>query len=370
MGTELNAYKNLFAPLPQRAQPATPQPQGGASGSSWDVGLGNVGTPAATPTYASTTYTPAPANAPTPGLYAGSPTRLMGAQQDMVQGMAQIFQAGVSRDLAGANQARELAGSLGRLSAGQLTTLANLMNQAGTQAEQVFILKAYVAGEPWQNIVNYANEMRGKPEYDVIRRSTMRDDADVIQQWQDGCGPTVMQTAAGEADPRYAWELNKGGDISKIAPYGENAALAAQQKQWLEQYGGIAVERGQSGGQGIALSQMLNDLLTPITHASYQTQEASSPGQAVEQVAQKLEGGTDVPLRISWGQAGTSGDVGHFVLAMATRGTPGARELQIHDPWTGRTAWVSEANIANNNFAPIFNNYARLSHFYAPQATA
>jgi hypothetical protein len=261
-------------------------------------------------------------------------------------------------------------GSLGKLNAGQLTTLGNLLNQAGTQAEQVFLLKAYVAGEPWANIVTYANEMRGQSEAEVIRRSTMRDDADVIQQWQDGCGPTVMQTAAGEADPRYAWELNKGGDITKIAPYGENAALAAQQKQWLEQYGGIAVERGQSGGQGIALSQMLNDLLTPITHASYQTQEVANAASGVEAIAQKLDSGLDVPLRLSWGPAGTSGDVGHFVLAMAERGAPGARELEIHDPWTGHTAWVSEANIAANNFAPIFNNYARLSHFYAPQANA
>lgn len=357
MGTELNTYNKLFAPLPQRA-PSLP-PQGGAN---WDTGLGSLGASTVTqPTYAPTTYTTS---------YGAQPARLMGQPQDLANGMASIFQAGVSRDLAGASQARELFSSLGKLNAGQLTTLGNLINQAGTQAEQVFILKAYVAGEPWANIVNYANEMRGRSEAEVIRRSTMRDDADVIQQWQDGCGPTVMQTAAGEADPRYAWELNKGGDITKIAPYGENAALAAQQKQWLEQYGGIAVERGQSGGQGIALSQMLNDLLTPITHASYVTEEVTSAGAGVEAIAQKLNSGLDVPLRISWGQAGTSGDVGHFVLAIAERGTPGARELQIHDPWTGRTAWVSEANIANNSFAPIFNNYARLSHFYAPQATA
>jgi hypothetical protein len=198
----------------------------------------------------------------------------------------------------------------------------------------------------------------------------MRDTADVIQQWQDGCGPTVMQTAAGEADPRYAWELNKGGDITQIAPFGENAALAAQQKQWLEQYGGVAVERGAAGGQGIALNQMLNDLLAPITHATYNTVESPSGAQGVESVAASLQGGLDVPIRISWGEAGTPGDVGHFVLAMASRGNAGARELQIHDPWTGKTAWVAEANIAANNFSPIFDNYARLSHFYAPTATA
>lgn len=357
MGTELNAYKNLFAPLPKRTSAPAAAPQGGAN---WDLNLG--GTLATAPTYAPTTYAPSQPSV-------GTAVRLGGAAAELTAGMNAIFQEGVARDLAGVNQARELTGSLGRLNEGQLASLANLLNGAGTKAEQIFLLKAYVAGEPWQNLVQYATEMRGHTEAEIIRRSTMRDDADVVQQWQDGCGPTVLQTAAGEADPRYAWELNKGGDISKIAPYGENQALAAQQKQWLEQYGGVAVERGASGGQGIALSQMLNDLLSPITHATYQTVEATNVPQAFDEIHQRLAAGTDVPLRVSWGAPGGD-DVGHFVLAMAVRGTPGAREMQIHDPWTGKTAWVHEGNIAQNNFSPIFANYARLSHYYAPTPTA
>jgi hypothetical protein len=362
MGTELNAFKNLFAPLPTR-QPASANapaaPQGGAN---WDLNLG--GNLNAAPGYTPSTYTPSQVTALSSG-----PTRLGTDVASLAPAMNAIFQEGVARDLAGANQARELTGSLARLSGGQLATIANLLNTATTKAEQIFILKAYVAGEPWQNIVGYANEMRGQTESEVIRRSTMRDTADVIQQWQDGCGPTVMQTAAGEADPRYAWELNKGGDITQIAPFGENAALAGQQKQWLEQYGGVAVERGAAGGQGIALNQMLNDLLSPITHATYQTVEVPQASQAVDEITRKLQGGTDVPVRVSWGPPGGQ-DVGHFVLAMASRGAPGARELQIHDPWTGKTAWVHEANIAADNFSPIFNSFARLSHYYEPTATA
>lgn len=359
MGTELNAYKNLFAPLPTR-QPAT-TPAAPAGGANWDLNLGGT---SSAPGYSPSTYTPSQSAA-----LGSGPARLSTSVATLPQEFGAIFQEGVSRDLAGANQARELGNSLSRLNGGQLATIANLLNNATTKAEQVFLLKAYVAGEPWANLVQYADEMRGLPESEIIRRSTMRDDADVIQQWQDGCGPTVLQTAAGEADPRYAWELNKGGDIAKLAPFGENQALAAQQKQWLEQYGGVAVERGAAGGQGVALSQMLNDLLSPITHATYQTVESFSAGQSVGAIADKLQEGTDVPVRVSWGTPGAQ-DVGHFVLAMAVRGAAGARELQIHDPWTGKTAWVHEANIAADNFSPIFNSYARLSHYYEPTATA
>lgn len=86
--------------------------------------------------------------------------------------------------------------------------------------------------------------------------------------------------------------------------------------------------------------------------------------------AQSVESGYDVPIRISWSPPGSAQDAGHFVLARAVRGTPGSRELQLQDPWTGRTAWVSEDAIQQNSFQPIFGTYARMSHYYEPVATA
>lgn len=285
----------------------------------------------------------------------------------MLQGMLGTFQAGVQRDLAGQNQLQALSSKLSGLSVGQLQSIQGLLNQAGNDTERVFILKAFTAGESWDNLVGYAAEMRSMPESEVIRRSTMRDDADVVQQWQDSCGPTLMQTIAGEADPRYAWELNKTSNLAALDPNGAAQALAEQQKQWLEQYGGVAVERGQSGGQGIALNQILNDMMGPLVGATYQTNEVTDARQATDRIAQIVQTGYDVPLRISWNRPGDSQDSGHFVLAMAVRGNPGSREFQIHDPWTGRTAWVTEASLQQDSFAPIFNSYARLSHYYEAQ---
>lgn len=348
---KLDSFQNLFG-RPAQKPTAAAAPRAGAA---WDVGLPT------TPAYqgAQDSYTSSSSSIATRLGQGGAYAR---------QGVLNVFQEGVSRDWASPIQARTLANNVNQLSDSQLATVTGLLDGAYTKAEQVFILKAFAANEPWENIVRYAQEMRGLPESEIVRRSTMRDDFDVIQQWQDSCGPTLLQTAAGEADPRYAWELNKmSSDLSRLDPLGENRELAEQQKQWLEQYGGIAVERGQSGGQGIALSQMLNQMLGPITNATYQTAETTNPSADLDQVAQIVQSGYDTPIRISWDQPNSGQDSGHFVLAMAVRGTPGSREFQLHDPWTGKTDWVSERSIAQNSFAPIFDSYARMSHYYPAQ---
>lgn len=353
MTLESTPYKNLFSPLTARPA-AAPQPAAVQGGNGWSAGL-NLGTDQGAFT----------------GVATGAgPAQLGGDAGAIRQGMLAIFQEGVGRDLAGGNQMRTLSGYLGQLSPGQLNSIAGLLNQAGTKVEQIFLLKAYAAGEPWANLVQYAGEMRGKSEAEIISKSTMRDDADVIQQWQDSCGPTLVQTLAGEADPRFAWELNKSGDLAKIDPRGANTQIADQQKQWLEQYGGVAVERGGQGGAGMALTQILNDMVGTLAGATYATVEAPSPAAAITPIAQSLQAGYDVPLRISWDQPGSGQDSGHFVLAMSVRQGASGRELQIHDPWTGKTAWVGENQIANNSFQPIFGSYARLSHYYQPQPTA
>lgn len=297
-----------------------------------------------------------------------SATAQAGAEGPDVRSAAlSIFREGVARDLAGQNQEQALTSLLNGLTPGQLTTLGDLLSQATNKTAQIFTLKAIVAGEPWDNVVQYAQEMRGFSEQEIIERSTMRGDADVVQQWQDSCGPTLMQTMAGEADPRFAWELNKAGDLARIDPLGAAKLVADQQKQWLERYGGAAVQRGQSGGQGMALNQILDDMMGPLTGASYQTQEVSNSTLAFDQIAQNVQAGYDVPIRISWNRPGDSQDNGHFVLALAVRGAPGSREFQVHDPWTGKTDWISERSIAQDSFGPIFNQYARMSHVYTAQ---
>lgn len=334
MGVEFNSYPPAWNPYG-----TAPQPQGGAG---WSVGL-----------------TPQPFM-PGDSLNTSSPTQTMLA----------MAQQGLGQGLIGENQLRILQNNLNALTPGQLNSVQGLLGQASQPVEQIFILKAFAAGEPWQNIVNYANQIRGLPAQTIIANSTVTSPQDLIQQWQDSCAPTVVQTAAAENDPRYAWDLHQSGNDGTIDPYGQDQAIAAQQQQWLQAYGGVAVPRGQTGGQGIALGNLMNQQLGPIVHANYSTLEVGDPNQAINAVAQNVMQGFDVPLRLSFSQPGATQDEGHFCLAIAAQGTPGNYQLEIHDPWTGKTAWVSQQNMVNNSFAPIFNSYARLSYYYPATPSA
>jgi hypothetical protein len=291
--------------------------------------------------------TPAPSTAPTP-----APLTI---PQLLVNGQAQ--------GLLAQPQAAALLGYLPTLPTARRTALDGWLAAAGSDVERIFILKAISAGEPDDAVAAYAADMRGQPEARVLSWSTMSDPMDLVQQWEDACGPALLMTAVGEVDPRYAWELNRQYRVTEIDTSGINAGLADAQRVWLEGYGGIAVPRGSSGGAGIGISRMLNELLGPITKASYTVVTVSDTAGALAQIASVLQSGYDVPLRLAWD---TSDTRAHFLLAIAADGQPGNMRLQVHDTYTGKTAWVTEAAILGNGFAPIFNVYARLTHWYLP----
>lgn len=275
-----------------------------------------------------------------------------------------LFERGIARDLASLAQLLRLQGLLGTLTPGQRQRLRALLDATTCEAAGVFILKAYAAGEPWDLLVQYAAEMQGMPEEEIIRRSTMRDDPDLTQQWQDACAPATVQTAAGEADPRFAWELSKLADVASI---GIESALAQQQKEWLEAYGGRAVPRGETGGIGIQLQGMLNDLLPPVTGARYRATQRTNLSHALDLIAARLQAGYDVPLCFQWSYTGPADAVYHFSLALAVRGTPGDRWFLIHEVWSGRTAWVHERAIAADRLDPITDGYVHLYYYYLPE---
>ena len=68
----------------------------------------------------------------------------------------------------------------------------------------------------------------------------------------------------------------------------------------------------------------------------------------------------------AWSPPGSAEDSGHFLLAIAADGTPGDWRFQVHDSFTGKTEWVSQASLESDSFAPIFKDYARLTHYYEP----
>lgn len=278
---------------------------------------------------------------------------------------AELFRAGIARDFAGSNQLAMLYRFRDSLSAGQRATVRELLLQAQEPAARFFILKALVAGESWPDVVQYATEMRGLTAEEIIRRSTARGDREFTQQWEYSCAPAVVQVMIAEADPLFAWELNKEAIIPDAAPLEAPTPRAEQQRLWLEQYGGVATPRGDRSGRGISLVKVLNEKLGQVLGAAYSCHEAADFATAISQIAGILRSGYDVPLCLSWAPPeSATGTDNHFVVALAVRDDGTSAEFQIYDPWTGKTAWVSGEAMRRNTLSPIFERYQRLTHFY------
>jgi hypothetical protein len=317
--------------------------------------------PTPTPAGVVQTPTPAPTSTPTPRPTATpTPAPTAAAPLDYNALMAK----GVSRSLVYKVQQTLLQGKLNALSGTDRSALEAALEATPSETERIFILKAIAAGEPWSLVSVYASDIKGMNEQELISRSTMRDAMDLEQQWQDSCGPAVVETAGGEYDPRYAFELNKYYQLSTVDPYGVNSTLADQQKQWLEEYGGKAVPRGAAGGAPtFKLMEMLNDKLGPITRATYTFVDTTNDyPTGFEAIARMLAAGYAIPWRVLF----VNENYGHFIVALDVRGGTGQHDFLLHDSVSGKTAWVSQADVLAKNFSVFFPQAVQLTHYYPP----
>jgi hypothetical protein len=93
------------------------------------------------------------------------------------------------------------------------------------------------------------------------------------------------------------------------------------------------------------LAHALMDLAQDVTHTRYwdfDTGAALDRGE-LDNVARILQGGHDVPIRLS--NPGQEG--GHFMLLSDVREQDGERQFLTSDPWSGRTAWIKESELTN-----------------------
>lgn len=101
-----------------------------------------------------------------------------------------------------------------------------------------------------------------------------------------------------------------------------------------------AMRGDQSQERFMRLAHALMDLTEPATHTTYLDWETMAPWDSV---ARLVEGGRDVPFRLSNpGQPG-----GHFMMFSDVRMVDGERQFLTSDPWSGRTAWINQSEITN-----------------------
>jgi hypothetical protein len=120
-------------------------------------------------------------------------------------------------------------------------------------------------------------------------------------------------------------------------------------------------------GNGMVLDKALKDITTTSTHIDYKTQWVGGSGvtnDTLKAFDERLKNGQDVPIRVS--NAGNTG--GHFMMISDVRGTGDDRRYLVSDPWSGKTAWLSAAELKDPSKGAVDKNFGvgwdRITHFY------
>jgi hypothetical protein len=212
-----------------------------------------------------------------------------------------------------------------------------------------------------QEIEQYSDGIRGHRREELIRRSTMVDiqgdgsrPGGLQQAFQHSCAPTTSQIARAESDPISAWAYHRNPGM-----------VITEQRIQLQQGGGRPVLRGEEGGRGMPISDLLNSRLSPYTGQTYANNpvadSAAGRQAAMDQMDQRLREGNDVPIRVAWSDTNA-----HFLLATDVRGTGNNRDFFITDPWTGRSRWYSQTELAGGQTNFPGTGTGRLANIYVP----
>lgn len=120
-------------------------------------------------------------------------------------------------------------------------------------------------------------------------------------------------------------------------------------------------------GNGMSLGDALNDITKQSTHINYQTKWVGNQGvtdDTLKEWDSRLKNGQDVPIRVT----NSSNSGGHFMMINDVRGEGDNRRYLISDPWSGKTAWVSQDEMKDPSKGAIDRNFGvgwdRVSHYY------
>jgi hypothetical protein len=176
-------------------------------------------------------------------------------------------------------------------------------------------------------------------------------DEGLKQQFQTSCVPTSGQVLRADVDPIYALEVRRRSPNLHAADDRDglllNPAVAAEQKAELEAFGGEA--RGRTmGGAGVPWEKMadLYNARAPQTGVTYQLVDLEErqdldDGAMLDAIVTQLEQGIPTPLLVGIDGAAKL----HAMIALEVTGSGDAQQLLVHDPWEGKTTWVTRDQV-------------------------
>lgn len=258
-----------------------------------------------------------------------------------------------------ANQAMRAQNALNNMSPEDQARFAELMANAASENERLYLLKALAAGNDIDALETFAGRIRGQNDQwmqDNLRLTGSSTGTGVQQQFSHSCNATMVQAVRGENDPVYALQVHDQnpnfGSVDNANPMAQNPNLATEQQNMLTSgysgsqgtfAGGTAAPRNNpAAGSGRWADDLLNQQ-TPNTGVTYNTQTDPTPQQAVNNIDQGLANGAPVPIVIGNG----AGQYTHYVVVTDADYSQNPPTYQIHDPWTGQTVTRTRDDIQN-----------------------
>lgn len=251
------------------------------------------------------------------------------------------------------------------LSESEYSELRSLLNEAASDMEWAFLLKAAAAQRSIRDIAEFSLRIWGMSERWLMRNLMVVDlvndlspDADpeergITQQYGNSCGPTSVQLVHAQADPIYALELRSGGPIDQPPQHGvtdpesvNNDQLAGEQAAILNAHaaagtGNAPTDYAHPTG-GAWVEQDLNAVqsATGVTYTRQLVGSDITLDAAIAALYTGLAMGVQVPIVV--GQ--TPGDTAHYVVVLLASGD----RFLVHDVANGQTVWKTEEQFRNS----------------------
>lgn len=266
--------------------------------------------------------------------------------------------------LASPRQESLLNAYLNQWTAGQQRSVRQQIGQGRTPLAQYLLLESLMAADAAPVLQAFASQINGLTDARMLEQCTVRTtQRSLIQQWQNSCSITVVQTFLADICPRYAYELRAQPDYSLVSP-NQPDGIAQQQQQLLRQYGGQCSPRGTANGGDIGLNGPLNDFVGKILRVSFGAQAVSpNPDEGCRAIRAQLTAGMCVPIRIN-----IVPNAAHFLLVLSSRSTAYGTAFLIYEPFNGLTGYVLESTFKQGSLAPLNTGWRfELTHYYPGQ---
>lgn len=260
-----------------------------------------------------------------------------------------------------ANQAARAMAAFNRMSPEDQAKFTALMNNAKSENERLYLLKALAAGHNINELETFAGRINGQNDNwmrDNLRLTNSTSGTGIQQQWSHSCNATMTQAVRGENDPIYALNMHDNNpnfnSVNNNNGMAQNPNMAQDQSNMLQSpytgglgpmAGGTAANRGNpNAGSGRWADDLLNQD-TGNTGTTYNTQTGTTGQQAVDNIDNGLANGSPVPIVVGDNTANNAN--AHYAVVTDADYSQNPPVYTIHDPYTGQTSQVPRSDIQN-----------------------